>query len=646
MSIKLNLKYEYVGIYRLVNKKFSFVTITLKGIDIDVFVSSRDSLFSLDGDEVLVKIKKLGIGDRNYEGKVLRVIKRKTDKIIGVFCNSRQYGFVTPINKKIYFDIHINKNFFKKTTNNSIVVCKLLNVNTKNKNPEGMILETLGDKNEPEIQILSIIKSYDIKTEFNEDTICESKKISEVVEKNEYSYRKDLRDLMTVTIDGDDAKDLDDAISIKKLDNGNFKLYVSIADVSHYVKENTALDREALFRGNSVYLVDRVIPMLPKSLSNGICSLNEKVDRLTMTCEMEIDVDGNVVDSDIYESIINSDKRMTYFNVQKVIDGCEVKGYDEFKPMILLMRELSNILQKSRDREGYISFDLSESKIVVDENLHPIDIHAYETYESNKIIETFMVIANYTVAKKYFFSKIPFLYRVHEKCDSEKIKKLSMVLSNYKIFFDFTKDISAKQIQKVLKDVENEPYKFVIDKMVLRLMSQAKYSDTCLGHFALAIKYYTHFTSPIRRYNDLMIHRIIKQNIHNELNEKRISFYEKNLSNIAEHISKTERISIDCEREVEQYKKCEYMEDKIGNEYVGMISSVTNFGFYVLLDNTIEGLVPISTLKGFYDFYDDTMELVSEKNRDKFAIGMQVRVKVSSVDLGLRTIDFKYMERV
>ena len=644
MNKKINLKSEYIGTYRLVNKKFSFVSINLNGENIDVYIRSEDSLFSLDGDEVLIKITKKSINNKNNEGKVLKIINRKTDKIIGVFTKNKQYGFVVPTNKKIYFDIHIDKKFIKNIINDSVVVCKILNTKTKNKNPEGVILEVIGNKNDPNIQIISIIKNYNIKQIFDEDVLKETKNISMTIDKNEYKNRVDLRNILTVTIDSEDAKDLDDAISIKKLDNGNYRLYVSIADVSYYVKEKTALDREALLRGNSVYLIDRVIPMLPKELSNGICSLNENEDRLTMTCEMEIDPYGNVIDSDIYESIIKSNKRMSYLNVHKVLQNENVSGYENYTEMIFLMSELSSILQNKREKDGYIFFDLKESKIIVDENLNPIDIKQYEIYEPNRIIETFMVIANFTVAKKYYFNKLPFLYRIHEKCDIEKLKKLSIVLSNYQIFFDWMKNITAKDIQNLLKEVSDKPYKFVIEKLVLRTMSQAKYSNNCLGHFALAIKYYTHFTSPIRRYNDLMIHRIIKQNIHNELDNKKILYLNNNLKSIAEHISKTERIAIECEREVEQYKKCEYMKNKIGNEYIGVISSVTNFGFYVTLDNTVDGLVLLNSLDDYYEYFDDTLELISNSN--KFSIGMQVKIKIHSVDLELRTIDFKFIEKV
>ncbi len=643
----INKKSEYNGIFRVVNKKFSFVTVSAKDKTFDIYVSNKDSNFAIDNDLVLVKVTTEGLGDKHSEGKVIKIIKRNTDTIVGVFNKNKNFGFVTPINKKIYFDIHISSKLFFGAKNNTLVVAKILNKKEKSKNPEGMIVEVLGDANEPNAQILSVVKSFNIRTEFSEDVEKDIKKIKEYMEDSDIKNRRDLRDLKTVTIDGDDAKDLDDAISILKLSNGNYKLYVSIADVANFVKEGSAIDIEARERGNSVYLIDRVIPMLPKILSNGLCSLNEGEDRLTMTCEMEIDNMGNVLKSDIYESVINSNKRMSYKNVHNVLNGEFVDdSYEKLKDEIFLMNELSNILQEKRRRDGSINFDFSESKIEVDENLKPIDIVEYPIYESNKIIESFMVLANYVVAKTFSDMKIPFLYRVHSSCDIEKVKTLSMFLSNYSISLNYDKELSSKKLQEIINGLEGKEYKDVVEKFILRSMSQAKYSTSCDGHFALALKYYTHFTSPIRRYNDLMIHRIIKYVIKNQLDKDKKVYYENILDSISEHISKTERVAIDCERDVTQMKKCEYMEDKVGQIFEGSISGITGFGFYVMLENTVEGLVRIGSLDDYYIFDENRYELVGEHKKNRFAIGMKVRVLLKNVDVELRNIDFEYMEKL
>ena len=650
----INKNGEYEGKFRAVNKNFGFVEVELEDSDtVSIYVPIEESRFSLTGDTVLVKITKEETGDKSAEGKIIKILDRKTDEIVGIFRRADTYGFVEPINKKIGFDIHIDKQYIRNIVNDTIVVAKLLVTKKDQKNPEGMILDTIGHKNDPNAQILSIVKEYNIRTNFPSEVLAEADKVAVEISTEEIQKRKDLRHLTTVTIDGEDAKDLDDAISLEILDGGKKRLYVSIADVSHYVKEDSFIDKEARLRGNSVYLVDRVIPMIPHVLSNGMCSLNEKEDRLTMTCEILYDENNEVIDSTTYKSIINSNKRMSYNGVHAILNGLElnngedIKTYEPYKEYLSQMLKLSLALRKQREERGSIDFNLKESKIIVDENCKPIEIHEYERLESHKMIEDFMIAANVEVAKEYAFKEVPFLYRTHEECEREKMERLSFFVSNFGLSLPYKNKVHPKQIQQLLRSAEGKDYQYVVERVTLRSMKQAKYTSELIGHFALSLKYYTHFTSPIRRYSDLQIHRIMKEYLDNELDEKRINHYQKILPKVAEKISLCERTAIDCEREVDDLKKCEYMMDYVGNEYKGIISSITNFGFYVELDNTIEGLVPIRTLKDdFYCFDEMTMKLVGERTKRVFELGMRVKVRVEVVSVELRQIDFALVERL
>ena len=653
MDCNLKKNNEYEGTFRSVNKKFGFVDVSLKEDTISVYIPIADTKFSLSDDKVLVKITKEETQNKSPEGIIIKIIERNTDEIVGIFKKREGYGFVEPINKKIGFDIHIDKKYINKIVNDTIVVAKLLTSKIERKNPEGMILDVIGFKNDPNAQILSIVKEYKINYVFPDEVVKEAEIVATDIPIEEIKKRKDLRHLTTITIDGEDAKDLDDAISLEMLDDGNKKLYVSIADVSHYVKEDSFIDKEAKQRGNSVYLVDRVIPMIPQVLSNGMCSLNEKEDRLTMTCEILFDKNDEVIESKTYESIINSNKRMSYNGVHAILNGLDlnngedIKTYEPYKDYLKQMLQLSLNIRSKREKNGSVDFNIKESKIIVDENCNPIEIKEYERLEAHKMIEDFMISANIEVAKEYNLKEIPFLYRTHEECEREKIENLAFFVSNFGLSLNYKNKISPIQIQNLLKQSEGKDYQYVIEKMALRSMRQAKYTSELIGHFALALKYYTHFTSPIRRYSDLQIHRIMKEYLHGTLNDKRIRHYKKILPDIGKKISICERTAIDCERDVDDLKKCEYMTKFVGCEYEGIISSITNFGFYVELPNTIEGLVPIRTLKeDYYVFDEKSMKLIGERAKKYFELGMRVRILVDSVSTELRQIDFKFLNRL
>ncbi|MCQ2609489.1 MAG: ribonuclease R, partial [Lachnospiraceae bacterium] len=573
-KIKTKKENGIEGIYRGASRSFGFVCID-KGTEYEkeVYVSHRDSMCAMDGDKVLVMITKKENVDKKAEGKIIKILERDTCIIVGVFEKKKDFGFVRPMSKKITFDLHIDKKYFKDAVNDSIVECKLLEGKKveKGDNPEGVILSVIGHKNDIDATILAITKDYKIPSGFDDEVLKEAENVAKPISRDDLKGRKDIRDIVTVTIDGEDARDLDDAVSLVDMENGHKKLYVSIADVSHYVKENTPLDFEARKRGNSVYLVDRVIPMLPHILSNGVCSLNENEDRLCKTCEMEFDEDGKIVSHDIYESVINSDKRMSYTGVHYVLTGEDKRKekvedfttYEPYRDMLKSMYDLSLKIRKRRLNGGAIEFDFKESKIVVDDKLNPIDIKEYERYESHKLIEDFMLSANETVAKDFFDKKVPFLYRIHEECDDEKIQNLINILPNFNLSLDYHDKIKPMDIQKLLSKVKGQDSEYVVSRLTLRSMQQARYSVECNGHFALSLKYYTHFTSPIRRYSDLTIHRIIGEYLHKDMDEKRTKHYHTILPNIALSTSICERKAIDCERDVDDLMKCRYMKEKI-----------------------------------------------------------------------------------
>ena len=634
---------EYEGIYRLASKSFGFVKLNYGMPDEEeIYVSSKDSLNAMNDDKVLVKIISNRVGDKKREGKIIKIIERESDTIVGIFEPNKGFGFVNPINQKIPFDIHIEKKFWNKAVEGSIVEVKLLPKKNNKDNPEGVILKVLGHKDDPNAEITAIVHDFKIRDEFDVDTLNEANNVAVPLCENDFNDRKDLRNKLFVTIDGEDTKDIDDAVCLENTANGNVVLYVSIADVSHYVKEGTRLDSEALKRGNSVYLLDRVIPMIPHVLSNGMCSLNEGEDRLSMTCEMEFDKHANIVSHEIYKSVINSKKRMTYHEVQGIIDGTGDSTLNqEINKMIKNMIELSRKIRKKREERGAINFNFKETAIEVDKDLKPIAIVEKERIEAYKLIEDFMVSANETVAEEFYFREVPFLYRTHEACDDDKLDIFKTTLASLGISFNVRNSIYPMDMQKLLKSVNGKPYQMVVEKLALRSMSQAKYTKKLIGHFALASKYYTHFTSPIRRYSDLQIHRIMKEVMENRFNEKRRVHYDSILDAVAFNISKTERLAIDCERDIDDLKKCEYMLPHLGESFEGTVSGLTNFGIFVELPNTIEGMIPLRDLKDDHYIMDESKyQIIGEHGKKVFSFGQRLKVVLVRCTPETRTIDF------
>ncbi len=529
------------------------------------------------------------------------------------------------------------------------VVVEITDYGEDRRNPEGKVIEILGHINDPGVDILSVIRRYELAVEFPEEVYAEIEHLGTEVAKADKKGREDLRDLLTITIDGADAKDLDDAVSLKRLGNGNFELGVHIADVSHYVRENTALDKEAYARGTSVYLVDRVIPMLPHKLSNGICSLNPHVDRLALSCLMEVNGRGEVVSHRILESIINSDYRMTYTAVREILeDGTPalLEQYAEILPMLEDMEELRQILGEKRRKRGSVNFDLPESKIILDENGKPIDIKPYEKSIATNMIEEFMLVCNETIAENSFWQEMPFMYRSHQEPDEDKLEKMEQFLRGFGYYLR-KKDgeIHPRELQKVLQKAEETDEERIITRMVLRSMMQARYTAENGGHFGLAAKYYCHFTSPIRRYPDLEIHRMIKKMLHGELDEKASAYYRRKMPDWAKHCSKQERVAEDAERDTDALKKVEFMEDKVGQIYEGIISGVTNWGIYVELPNTIEGMVALSQMDDdYYEFDEKKMLVFGKRTKKSYRLGDKVVVSVAKVDRMMGTIDFVFEE--
>lgn len=614
----------------------------------DVFIPSSSINGALHGDRVMVQITKEDIGKKKCEGEVVKIIDRANKTVIGVFESSRNFGFVVPEDKRIQNDIFIPKAKTNGAEDGDVVIVEIIEWAGKRRNPEGKVIDILGKKGDKGIDILTIIKKHGLPEEFPPKVQKYAEGIEEEIPKSEYKRRVDLRDVRMVTIDGEDAKDLDDAVSIERLENGNYKLGVHIADVSNYVKELNPLDKEALKRGTSVYLIDRVIPMLPKELSNGICSLNPKVDRLTLSCIMTIDKKGKVLDHEIVESIIRTDERMTYTDVTKILkdhDEDLIKRYDYLYDDFKAMEELCNILREKRLNRGAIDFNFEESKIILNENGKPIDIKPYDREIANRMIEEFMLVCNETVAEHMYWANIPFVYRIHEDPDEEKLQHFSDFIYNMGYSLKALREVHPKALQDILEKVKGKKEETVVSTLLLRSMMQAKYSPECVGHFGLAAKYYCHFTSPIRRYPDLMIHRIIKEFINGKIDTKR----SERLSGIVDYASKQssdmERRAQDAEREVDDLKKAEYMSYRIGEEYHGIISSVTNFGFFVELPNTIEGLVHITDLDDDYYVYDEQhLSLIGELTKKVYRLGDEVKIKVDRVNIGTHDIYFKLVE--
>lgn len=648
MAKKKQKESEYEGIFRLASKSFGFVKLN-PGMpnEEEIYVSSKDAMEAMDDDRVLVKITSQSTADnRKREGKIIKILERDTDIVVGIFEPNKGFGFVRPINVKIPFDIHIEKQYWGKAVKDSIVEVKLLPKKNKKDNPEGVITKVLGHKDDPNAEITAIVHDFKIRDEFDEETLAEADRVAVPIEEKDLEGRRDIRDKLLVTIDGEDTKDIDDAVGLEVDSNGIRRLYVSIADVSHYVREGSHLDREALKRGNSVYLLDRVIPMLPHVLSNGMCSLNEDEDRLSMTCEMEFDEKGKVVRHDIYKSIMRSRKRMTYHEVQNIIDGNYDKNADELNSkinkMILSMIELSRVIRKKREERGAVNFNLKETEIVVDEKLKPLEIREKERIEAYKLIEDFMVSANETVAEEFFFREVPFLYRTHEASEEDKLENLQTTLASLGIPFYIRNELHPMDMQKLLKSVEGKPYQYVVEKLALRSMSQAKYTKNLIGHFALASKYYTHFTSPIRRYSDLQIHRIMKEVMENRFSEKRREHYENILDAVAFNISKTERLAIDCERDIDALKKCEYMLPHLGESFVGRVSGLTSFGIFVELPNTIEGMVALRDIKDDHYVFDEAKyQIIGEHSKKVFTFGQELKVLLVRCSPETRIIDFE-----
>lgn len=633
------------GTFSGTQRGFGFVIV--EGENEDIFIPESATKGALHGDTVMVAIKKDRTGKR-LEGEIVRILERNSSIVVGTFEKSKNFGFVVADNLKFGKDIFIPKEHTKGAVNGHKVVVKLTKYGDKDKNPEGKVIEILGHINDPGVDIRSVILGYNLPVEFPEDVMAQIERIPEEVTDREIGGRKDIRKLPTVTIDGEDAKDLDDAITLSKKD-GIYHLGVHIADVTNYVTENSPLDKEALNRGTSVYLVDRVIPMLPHKLSNGICSLNAGTDRLSLSCFMDIDEKGNVIGHEIAETVINVDKRMTYTSVKKIIedkDEEERKAYEDFVPMFELMEELAGILREKRRKRGSIDFDFPESKIKLDKDGHPIEINPYERNKATKIIEDFMLIANETVAEDFFWQEAPFVYRSHENPDSEKIKQLGIFINNFGYSIKVGQDeIHPKELQKLLQKIDNTPEEALISRLTLRSMKRARYTSSSDGHFGLATKYYCHFTSPIRRYPDLQIHRIIKESLRGGLNEKRHDHFERIVDEVARQSSITERRADDAERDVEKLKKVEYMSDHIGEIFTGVISGITNWGLYVELPNTVEGLVRVADMHDDYYIYDEEhYTMIGEHSRRCYKLGEKVTVEVVGTDKLQRTIDFAFAE--
>ncbi len=633
------------GVYQAHPRGFGFVTI--EGETDDIFIPEKETNGALHGDTVEILLTASPEGKRK-EGKIVKIAERGTAKIVGLYqvAKGKHYGFVIPDNQRFLQDIFVPEERSKGAVDGHKVVVELTSYGSDNAKPEGKIVEILGHVNDPGVDIMSIVKSYDLPVEFPEKVMNQAERVPEEVSDADMAGRKDLREWVMVTIDGEDAKDLDDAVSLTRTEDGkNWILGVHIADVANYVQERSALDREALHRGTSVYLADRVIPMLPHRLSNGICSLNAGVDRLAMSCIMTVDAKGDVIDHEICESVIRVNERMSYTSVKKILedhDEEETTRYIDLVPMFEEMEQLASILRNRRHQRGSIDFDFPESKLMLDEEGHPMEIRSYDRNVATKIIEDFMLLANETVAEEYYWREIPFVYRVHETPDEDKIKKLAILINNFGYSLHISDEVRPGQIQKLLAKIQGTPQEMMISRLALRSMKQARYTPENDGHFGLAARYYTHFTSPIRRYPDLQIHRIIKDDLRGRMNEKKMEHYQTILPEVTRQASETERRAEEAERETIRLKKAEYMEAHIGEVFEGVISGITNWGIYVELSNTIEGLVHVANMyDDHYDYYEDRYEMVGEHTGKTYKLGETVYVRVIDADCLTRTIDFE-----
>ena len=635
-----------VGTFMAHQRGFGFVAI--EGQEEDIFIGEDDINGAFHNDQVEIVITKSPVGKRK-EGKVIRILSHGTTRLVGYFERNKNFGFVLPDNQKFVKDVFVPLERSKGAVTGHKVVVELTKYGGENKKPEGKVVEIIGHVNDPGTDIMSIVKGYDLPTEFPAKVLNQAERVAQDVSEADMAGRMDIRNWQMVTIDGEDAKDLDDAITISK-EGELYKLGVHIADVTNYVQERSALDREAYERGTSVYLVDRVIPMLPHALSNGICSLNEGVDRLALSCIMTVNDKGMVVDHKIAETVVRVDRRMTYTSVKKILeenDEEEIAKYEELVPMFKLMEELAAILREKRRKRGSIDFDFPETKMVLDKEGTPIDIKPYDRNVATKIIEDFMLLANETVAEDYFWQEIPFVYRTHDVPDEDKIKKLATFINNFGHSMHIAnKEVRPKEIQKLLAKIEGTNEEMLISRLALRSMKQARYSAENTGHFGLAAQYYCHFTSPIRRYPDLQIHRIIKDNLRGRMNQDKANHYEAILDEVAKKSSERERLAEEAERETIKLKKVEYMEKHLGEEFEGVISSITKWGVYVELPNTIEGLIHVTNMRDdHYNYVEERYEMVGEHTGKTYKLGQTVWVRVTGTDFLQRTIDFELVER-
>lgn len=636
----------FEGSYRKNSKGFGFVK--CDELEEEVYISKENSKGALDGDYVLIKILELEDNKKSKEGKIIKILRHDKNKVVGKFQKNKNFGFVVPDDKNFGSDIFISKNNMGKARNNHKVVVEIVKYPKGKRHIEGKIIEVLGSPNKAGVDMLALIKEHDLPSKFPEEVVIEAKSKGDTIEKSKIKSRVDLRDRHIFTIDGEDAKDLDDAVRVEKIDNNTYLLDVHIADVSYYVTQDSLLDKEALFRGTSIYMLGRVIPMLPRELSNGICSLNAKEDRFTLSVSMKIDSKGNVIDSNVYKAVIRVTERMNYSDVQKIIDKSDkivLKKYEKYIKDFELMKELAQILKNKRVEQGYLNLDIPESKIELDENGVAVDVHKYETYFSHEIIEQFMLTANETIAEKFFWLEAPFVYRIHEIPDIDKIKETNKFLYNMNLKIKANKDsIHPKAFATVLDKVKGTEEEKIVSNLLLHTLKVARYSDENIGHFGIASKYYCHFTSPIRRYPDLFIHRIISKYLENDFNVSE-DFKEKYsvlAHDVASCSSEREKEATKVEREAEKLKKAEFMESHIGEEFEGIVSSVTSFGMFVELESTVEGLVRFCDMGNEYFEYDENNKILIGENTGKtYKVGDRVNIKVKNASKELRQIDFE-----
>ena len=638
------------GIFRANEKGFGFIELEEENIE-DIFVPSNHVNGALNGDMVQFAVIKKKEGTRRAEGKITKVVKRERDTVVGIFQKSKSFGFVVPDDKKFGTDIFISKKYCKEAKNNDKVIVKILRYPEKGKNAEGKIIEILGGIDQAGVDMLSVIKEFDLSNEFPIFVKEEAEKIPQEIDEKDIKNRKDLRNDIIFTIDGEDAKDLDDAVSVRKTDDGTYILDVHIADVSHYVKDGTFLNSEAARRGTSVYMFDRVIPMLPFELSNGICSLNAGTDRFALSCTMEIDAKGNVISSDVYKSVIRVTQRMSYTDVNKILNHLDeqvVEKYSKYIDNFKVMEELAHILKDRRLIQGYLNLDIPESKIILDKNGRAIEVKKYETTFANEIIEQFMLTANETIAEKFYWLEAPFIYRVHEEPDYDKVQETNQFLFNIGYKIKVNRDnIKSRAFSDVLEVLKGTEYEKVISTLILRTLKIARYEPENKGHFGIASQYYCHFTSPIRRYPDLFIHRVISKYLSYGYNMPEDEYQELQgkAKKYAETSSDTEKIATKAEREAEDIKKAEFMEDKIGNIYDGIVSSITSFGMFVELESTVEGLIRFENMGREYFIYDENRKtLIGERTNRVFKIGDKVKIRVIEANKILKKIAFELVE--